>query len=44
MKKICFVTTVSITVKAFLMPLIHYLDKNTDWELTVICDEAAYNG
>ena len=39
MKKICFVTTVSITVKAFLMPLIHYLDKNTDWELTVICDE-----
>ena len=39
MKKICFVTTVSITVKAFVMPLIHYLDKNTDWELTVICDE-----
>lgn len=39
MKKICFVTTVSITVRAFLMPLIHYLDKNTDWELTVICDE-----
>lgn len=39
MKKICFVTTVSITVRAFLMPLIHYLDKNTDWEQTVICDE-----
>lgn len=39
MKKICFVTTVSITIKAFVMPLIHYLDQNTDWELTVICDE-----
>lgn len=39
MKKICFVTTVSITIKAFVMPLICYLDRNTDWDLTVICDE-----
>ncbi len=39
MKKICFVTTVSMTIRAFLLPLLQYLSENTDWELTVICDE-----
>lgn len=38
-KKICFVTTVSITVQAFIRPLLTYLLENTDWELTVICDD-----
>lgn len=39
MKKLCYVTTVSITVKAFLLPVLRHLRKETDWELTVICDD-----
>lgn len=39
MKKICFVTTVSMSIRAFFLPLLRYLDENTDWELTVICDD-----
>ncbi len=39
MRKICFVTTVSLTIRAFLIPVMRHLLKNTDWELTVICDE-----
>lgn len=39
MKKLCFVTTVSLTVRAFLLPTLNYLAENTDWELTVICDD-----
>lgn len=38
MKKICFVTTVSLTVKAFFIPILRYLKENTDWSLAVICD------
>lgn len=37
--KICFVTTVSITLRAFVLPTLEYLAQNTDWEMTVICDE-----
>lgn len=39
MKKLCFVTTVSLTVRAFLVPVLAHLRANTDWELTVICDD-----
>lgn len=39
MKKICFVTTVSLTVRAFFIPILEYLKEHTDWSLTVICDE-----
>ena len=39
MKKVCFVTTVSLTVRAFFIPILAYLKENTDWDLTVICDE-----
>lgn len=39
MKKICFVTTVSSTICAFLLPTLQYLKENTDWELTVMCDD-----
>ena len=38
MKKICFVTTVSLTIRAFVLPVIRYFRENTDWEITVICD------
>lgn len=39
MKKICFVTTVSLTVRAFVLPVIRYFKEHTDWEITVICHE-----
>lgn len=38
MKKLCVVTTVSLSIRAFFLPLLRYLDEHTDWELTVICD------
>lgn len=39
MKKICFVTTVSLTVRAFLIPVLRHLKAQTDWDIAVICDE-----
>jgi len=39
MKKICFVTTVSMTIKAFVLPVVRYFAENTDWDITVVCDE-----
>ena len=39
MKKLCFVTTISLTVRAFLVPILRHMAANTDWELTVICDD-----
>lgn len=39
MKKLCFVTTVSMTVRAFVIPVIRYFSEMTDWEITVICDD-----
>lgn len=41
MKKLCFVTTVPLTVRAFLVPILAHLRANTPWELTVICDDDA---
>ena len=38
MKKICFVTTVSITVKSFLIDFSKYLTENGDYDVTFICD------
>lgn len=39
MKKICYVTTVSSTLHSFVLGCMEYLLQNTDWEITVICDE-----
>src|SRR5690625_7689473 len=39
-KKICFVTTKSITIKSFLLRQLHYLTKH-DYDVTVICDNDA---
>jgi len=36
-KKICFVTTKSITIKSFLLEQLHYLNKH-GYDVTVICD------
>lgn len=37
--KICFVTTVAITMRAFVLPAVRHMAAHTDWELTVICDD-----
>lgn len=37
-KKICFVTTVSITVKSFLIDFADYLTQNREYDVTFICD------
>lgn len=39
MKKICYVTTIAGTLQTFVLPLLEYQLKHTDWELTVICDD-----
>lgn len=39
MKKICIVTTVSLTIRAFLIPVLRYYKENTDWDVTVICSD-----
>ena len=38
MKKICFVTTVSITLRAFVLETAKYIHENTDWDITFICN------
>lgn len=40
MKKICFVTTVNITVKAFLLKQIEALSKE-NFDITIVCDKAS---
>lgn len=37
--KICYVTTISTTVKAFILPVLAHLKENTDWEISVICSD-----
>ncbi|MBR4863358.1 MAG: glycosyltransferase [Oscillospiraceae bacterium] len=39
MKSLCIVTTVPITLQAFVFPVLQQLVKMTDWQITVICDE-----
>ena len=37
--KICYITTVPITLDAFVLPTIRYLHEHTDWQIYVMCDE-----
>lgn len=37
MKKICFITTVSLTLKAFVIKTAEYIHENTDWDISFIC-------
>lgn len=37
--KICYITTIPITLEAFVLPTIRYLHEHTDWEICLICDE-----
>lgn len=39
MKKLCFVTTISDTLDAFVVQFADYLYKQGDYEITLICDE-----
>ena len=39
MIKICFVTTVSITIKSFLLKFANYLVDNEDFDVTFICND-----
>lgn len=38
MRKICYVTTISLTLKSFVIKSAIYLKEHTDWDITVICD------
>lgn len=38
MKKICYVTTISLTLKSFIVQTAEYLKENTDWDIVMICD------
>ena len=35
-KKICFVTTIPLTIETFVFPLAEYLLAHTDWEITFL--------
>lgn len=39
MKKLCFVTTISMTVRAFVLPVAEYFARHTDWQITIVCDD-----
>lgn len=38
MKKICFVTTISLTLRVFVLKVAEYIHNNTDWDISFICD------
>lgn len=38
MKKICFVTTVSVTLESFVLETAKYLHQNGEYDITFICD------
>lgn len=37
MKKICYCTTVSLTIRAFILKSAEYIHEHTDWDISVIC-------
>ncbi len=39
MKKICFITTVSMTLKTFVVDTAKYLHENGDYDITFICND-----
>lgn len=39
MKKICFISTVPLTLKTFVLKTAVYLHENTDWDISFICSE-----
>lgn len=39
MKKICFISTIPLTLKAFVLKTAIYLHEHTDWDISFICSE-----
>ena len=39
MKRICYVTTVPVTLRSFVIPVAKGIREETGWDITVICDE-----
>lgn len=39
MKKICFITTISLTLKTFVIKTAEYIHENTDWDISFVCSE-----
>lgn len=37
MKKICFITTIPLTLKVFVLKTAMYLHEHTDWEISFVC-------
>lgn len=38
LKKICFISTIPITLNAFVLKAAEYIHENTDWDISFICD------
>lgn len=38
MKKICFITTIPLTLQSFVLKTAHYIHENSDYEITFICN------
>lgn len=41
MKKICFISTIPLTLKTFVLRTAIYLHENTDWDISFICSDDA---
>lgn len=39
MKKICFITTIPLTLNTFVLNTAKYLHENTDWDISFICSD-----
>lgn len=37
-KRICFITTISVTLSSFILPFAEYLHEHTSYDITFICD------
>lgn len=42
MKKICFITTISLTMNAFIKNFIEYIHEHSDHEIYLICDDSQH--
>ncbi|MBE6024738.1 MAG: glycosyltransferase family 4 protein [Cellulosilyticum sp.] len=38
MKKICYITTISLTLNTFVLETAKYIHEHTDWDITFVCD------
>lgn len=39
MKKVCFITTISTTIKSFIFDFAKYMHENGDYDITFICNK-----